>query len=98
MRRGTWYFEDDTGLGWVPYKAHSAILLEEAAQSYGKFIVQVSADPLRVVAGTVKDCKQYRRGRNPKPGGRRVLRGTEGRSINLVEDTMYKQIVLSSKK
>jgi len=74
IRRGTWFWIDDNN-HWVPYDHKTAAQLEDAAQTYGKFIVQVCTEQKRIVVGTVSDAVQYRQGKTPKPEGRKVKRG-----------------------
>jgi len=92
IRRGTWYFEDDDK-SFTPYPQDISALLEEAAQKYGKFIVMASEDPKRVVVGTINDARQFRQGKNPKLDGRKVLRGTNGRSIIPSQAPVYSELV-----
>jgi len=82
IRRGTWFWLQDDDpkrpTEWVPYDHQTAAILEDVAQTYGKFVVQVQAEidkKTRIIIGTVYEATQHRLHQNARPGGRKVRRG-----------------------
>jgi len=78
IRRGTWFWQEDDN-SWIPYDHATAALLENASQKYGKFQLQISEKPSRIVIGPLMGTfKQLRQSQNAKAEGRVVRRGHNG--------------------
>eukprot|EP01124_Arcella_intermedia_P002877 TRINITY_DN11575_c0_g1_i1.p1 TRINITY_DN11575_c0_g1~~TRINITY_DN11575_c0_g1_i1.p1 ORF type:complete len:1027 (+),score=269.64 TRINITY_DN11575_c0_g1_i1:148-3081(+) len=83
LLRATWFVEDDDG-NWLPYSEDIAEGLERCAQKYDQWNIKISDKPKeRIVVGSFKVFRQFRRSSKAKPEGRTVLRGYEAKLINL---------------